>query len=705
MASIMTAFQLTDRMTAPLMNITNAVSTVITEFERAQAVSGNAFDSSSIAKAKAQLGLADSELKKIASDTTQAIGEQEKYNSKVREGKGAAGGLLSTVKGLVASLGGIYIVRQGTQLLGDCAEKASQLHQAETKLKEVMGAMQGAGSAQVNTMKNLTSEISGYGVVGKTALINGAQQASTYFHQTDAVKTLLPKMADLAVQMHGVNVTSEDMVNIGNMTGKVMTGQVGALRRAGISFTEYQEKVMKNGTEMEKANMLAQVIEQNVGKMNEAMANTPEGVMARNQNDFNAVKRTIGEQVQPAIVSMFNAIHNNLPTIQLIATGFANASVLVMGAITNIINIATRMVNIIKANWPLIEPIVWGIVTALIVYNATMGIGWLTTLKDIGTKGLHAIASAGQTAALIKTTIAQKGLNGAIKMCPLSWIIIAIIAVIAAIYLIVAAINKVQNKTISATGVIFGSISAFGAALINTVIGWINAILQYCWTFVTPFISIVEWVLNVANGGFDSFGGAVANLIGQIISWFLSLGKVVTKIIDAIFGTDWTSELTALQDNVVAWGKNDNAITLNKEAPSIDYRIKYSDAYGKGYNIGKGVEDKVKDKVGGLFKKGEMDDPSKYGYGNEDAIANNTADTAANTAKSADSLDITSQQLKYIKDYAEQKAINRFTTAEIKVDMRNTINGTSDTDMEGIVSHLRTRLEEEMAATAEGVHG
>ena len=705
MASIMTAFQLTDRMTAPLMNITNAVSTVITEFERAQAVSGNAFDSSSIAKAKAQLGLADSELKKIASDTTQAIGEQEKYNSKVRDGKGAAGGLLSTVKGLVASLGGIYIVRQGTQLLGDCAEKASQLHQAETKLKEVMGAMQGAGSAQVNTMKNLTSEISGYGVVGKTALINGAQQASTYFHQTDAVKTLLPKMADLAVQMHGVNVTSEDMVNIGNMTGKVMTGQVGALRRAGISFTDYQEKVMKNGTEMEKANMLAQVIEQNVGKMNEAMANTPEGVMARNQNDFNAVKRTIGEQVQPAIVSMFNAIHNNLPTIQLIATGFANASVLVMGAITNIINIATRMVNIIKANWPLIEPIVWGIVTALIVYNATMGIGWLTTLKDIGTKGLHAIASAGQTAALIKTTIAQKGLNGAIKMCPLSWIIIAIIAVIAAIYLIVAAINKVQNKTISATGVIFGSISAFGAALINTVIGWINAILQYCWTFVTPFISIVEWVLNVANGGFDSFGGAVANLIGQIISWFLSLGKVVTKIIDAIFGTDWTSGLTALQDNVVAWGKNDNAITLNKEAPSIDYRIKYSDAYGKGYNIGKGVEDKVKDKVGGLFKKGEMGDSSKYGYGNEDAIANNTADTAANTAKSADSLDITSQQLKYIKDYAEQKAINRFTTAEIKVDMRNTINGTSDTDMEGIVSHLRTRLEEEMAATAEGVHG
>ena len=604
---------------------------------------------------------------------------------------------------MVASLGGIFLIRQGASFIGECNEKVSQLHQAETKLTEVMGAMQGAGTSQVNMMKNLASEISGYGVVGKTALINGAQQASTYFHQTDAVKTLLPKMADLAVQMHGVNVTNEDMVNIGNMTGKVMTGQVGALRRAGISFTDYQEKVMKNGTEMEKANMLAQVIEQNVGKMNETMAKTPEGVMARNQNDFNAVKTTIGEQVQPAIVSMFNAIHNNLPTIQLLATGFGNAAVLVMGAITGIINIGTQMINFFKSNWTLIEPIIWGIVAALIVYNATMGIGWLTTLKDIGAKALHVVSSAASTAAIIAMTFAQEGLNAALSLCPLTWIIIAIIAVIAAIYLVVAAINKVQNKTRSATGVIFGVVASAGAAIINVGIGTINAIIQAVWSiFVQPFIGIIEWILNVTNGGFDSFGGAVANLIGQIISWFLSLGKVVTKIIDAIFGTDWTSGLTSLQDTVTSWGKNENSITLNKEAPSIDYRINYGDAYGKGYDLGKGVENKVKNTFGNLFKKGETKDKD-YSYGT-DAITNNTAETAANTAKTSDSLDITNQQLKYIKDYAEQRAINRFTTAKISVDMSNVINGSSKADMEGIVTHLKTRLEEEMSAVAEGVH-
>lgn len=703
MASIMTSFQLTDRMTAPLMNITNAVSTVINECERAQGVSGNMFNASKLASARTHLGLADAEIKQIASDTSRASISQETYNGKVREGTNSAKGLLSTVKGLVASLGGIFLIRQGASFIGECNEKVSQLHQAETKLTEVMGAMQGAGTSQVNMMKNLASEISGYGVVGKTALINGAQQASTYFHQTDAVKTLLPKMADLAVQMHGVNVTNEDMVNIGNMTGKVMTGQVGALRRAGISFTDYQEKVMKNGTEMEKANMLAQVIEQNVGKMNETMAKTPEGVMARNQNDFNAVKTTIGEQVQPAIVSMFNAIHNNLPTIQLLATGFGNATVLVMGAITGIINIGTQMINFFKSNWTLIEPIIWGIVAALIVYNATMGIGWLTTLKDIGAKALHVVSSAASTAAIIAMTFAQEGLNAALSLCPLTWIIIAIIAVIAAIYLVVAAINKVQNKTRSATGVIFGVVASAGAAIINVGIGTINAIIQAVWSiFVQPFIGIIEWILNVTNGGFDSFGGAVANLIGQIISWFLSLGKVVTKIIDAIFGTDWTSGLTSLQDTVTSWGKNENSITLNKEAPSIDYRINYGDAYGKGYDLGKGVENKVKNTFGNLFKKGETKDKD-YSYGT-DAITNNTAETAANTAKTSDSLDITNQQLKYIKDYAEQRAINRFTTAKISVDMSNVINGSSKADMEGIVTHLKTRLEEEMSAVAEGVH-
>ena len=110
--------------------------------------------------------------------------------------------------------------------------------------------------------------------------------------------------------------------------------------------------------------------------------------------------------------------------------------------------------------------------------------------------------------------------------------------------------------------------------------------------FVEPFIGIIEWILNVCNGGFDSFGGAVANLIGQIIRWFLSLGKVVTKIIDAIFGTDWTGGLNSLQDKVLAWGKNDNAITLSRDAPQLQ-RVDATDAYDTGKEWGDNLQAKI----------------------------------------------------------------------------------------------------------------
>ena len=215
--------------------------------------------------------------------------------------------------------------------------------------------------------------------------------------------------------------------------------------------------------------------------------------------------------------------------------------------------------------------------------------------------------------------------------------------------------------------------------------------------FVEPVLSIVEWVLNVMNGGFDSFGGAVANLIGNIISWFLSLGKVVTQIIDAIFGTNWTSGLESLQNEVLSWGKTENAITLDRSAPAIDYRMSYTDAYNKGYEWGQGVENKIKDFFGGVA------DDNSGSYGGESDMTNYLSDIAGDTASISDSLDVSEEDLKYLRDIAEQEAINRFTTAEIKVDMSgmsNTVHNTNDLD--GIVDGLTTRVLQAMEVVRDG---
>ena len=93
-----------------------------------------------------------------------------------------------------------------------------------------------------------------------------------------------------------------------------------------------------------------------------------------------------------------------------------------------------------------------------------------------------------------------------------------IILVITAIYLVVAAINKVKGTSISATGVVLGVLATAGAIVLNTIIGVINAAIQAVWTlFVEPFIGVIEWVLNAVNGGFDSLDDAVKNLLGQMI--------------------------------------------------------------------------------------------------------------------------------------------------------------------------------------------
>ena len=360
----------------------------------------------------------------------------------------------------------------------------------------------------------------------------------------------------------------------------------------------------------------------------------------------------------------------------------------------------------------MIAPVIGGVAAALAIYNgalllhnayeaASNGLKMIAAIRSVA----HGTATATEAAATTGASAAQIAFNAALYACPLTWIVLAIIAVIAAIYLVVAAINKVQGTTYSATGVICGAVYAAGAFIVNTGVGLLNGLIQLIWSiFVEPFLGIVEWVLNVTNGGFDSFGGAVANLIGNIISWFLSLGEVVTKIIDAIFGTDWTAGLNALQNNVLAWGKNENAITLDREAPTIAYRASYSEAYNKGYDFGQGVENRIKNFFGGT-KDDNSDNSGALGsYGAASDMAANVANIAGDTSSISDSLDVSEEDLKYLRDIAEQEAINRFTTAEIKVDMSgmsNTVHNTNDLD--GIVDGLTTRVLEAMEVVKEGV--
>ena len=332
-------------------------------------------------------------------------------------------------------------------------------------------------------------------------------------------------------------------------------------------------------------------------------------------------------------------------------------------------------INWLANNIEIIGPLVLGVAAALAVYL---------------------IATKGVAAATKVWTAVQTAFNAVMALNPVFLIITGIILLIALIYAVVAAVNRVTGASTSATGIICGAVLVLAAIIGNTVIGLLNAIIQFIWSiFVEPFLGIIERILNVCNGGFNSFGDAVANLIGNIISWFLSLGKVVTKIIDAIFGTDWTGRLNALQDKVLTWGKNENSITLDREAPTIDHRFEYGDAWSKSYDFGAGVENKI----GGMFNMGDG------GGFDMSSMMGDVGSIAGDTGSIADSLSVTDEELEYLRDIAERDAINRFTTAEVKIDMTgmtNKIDGSADID--GIITELTDGFTEALVTAAEGVH-
>ena len=179
-----------------------------------------------------------------------------------------------------------------------------QQETAETKLEEIYKSRMGVSKKAAQATMEVASALQKEGVIGDEVTLSGAQQLATFAKYPGTVDTLLPAMDNLLAQQKGVNATSEDAVNIGNLMGKVMQGQTGALKRVGVSFTDAQEKVLKYGTEEEKAAMLAEVINDNVGNMNKALADTPAGKMKQLSNSLGDIKEGIGAALAPVMADL-----------------------------------------------------------------------------------------------------------------------------------------------------------------------------------------------------------------------------------------------------------------------------------------------------------------------------------------------------------------------------------------------------------------
>jgi hypothetical protein len=245
----------------------------------------------------------------------------------VTAGLAAFGGVAGTAISAVADG-----VSGAVGTLTDLAQETMPLYkeaaEAEAKLVTVMRQRMGATNEMISSALELAAAEQRTGAVEGDAIIAGQQQLSTFLHNADALKILTPAMADLAAQQKGVNATSGDLTTIANLMGKAMDGSAGALKKTGISFSEAQAKILKTGTEMQRAAMLAQIITDNVGDMNQALASTGIGKIQQMTNAWGDVKEQVGQvftnlvaAAAPAIMTVINF----LSTALSYATAFSNA--------------------------------------------------------------------------------------------------------------------------------------------------------------------------------------------------------------------------------------------------------------------------------------------------------------------------------------------------------------------------------------------
>jgi tape measure domain-containing protein len=667
---------LNDQVTGVLKNITRALDITLHSFEQMQDASANAVDVRLLNQARAGLGEVNLAVREMEENYRRAAQQEQQVTRNIRQSTQAEQQLNASIRG-------------GNDALDDMVGKAKNLAAtigASVGLKKLIELSDQITSTTARL--NFIVDDGGSVKALEAKIMASAQRSRAAYLDTASAIASMGANAGAAFTSNDELIAFMEQVNKQFVIGGASAqGQAAAM----LQLTQAMAAGALRGEELnsilENAPGIARAIEQYMG--------IAEGSI-KSYAEKGAVSATVVKNALLSIADETNAKFNGMAmTWGQVWTQMGNIALKVTRPLLTAINWLAN-------NLSVIGPILLGLGAAFLVFQVAAH--W-TQIAAVATAAYHAVVNllsigfgvlTGNTAA---ASAAVFTFNSALLASPITWIIMLIAVVIGLLYGVVAIINKVTGSSISATGLICGAIAVAGAFIGNTVIGLLNALIQYIWAiFVAPFLGIVEWILNVCNGGFNSFGDAVANLIGQIIGWFLNLGKVVTTIIDAIFGTNWTAGLESLQSSVTAWGKNENAITLDKNAPTIDYRFEYGDAWAAGNDFGKGIDAKL----GGMFNMGGLGDSSGFDLGD---IAAYTGETADNTGKTADALAVTEEQLEYLRDIAERDAINRFTTAEVKIDMTgmtNRIDGSADLD--GVISQLTEGFTEALVTAAEGVH-
>ena len=715
MATIKSQMVLNDGISGVLKKIITALDTTLNAFEQVQRASGNAIDVSNIEAARGGLVEAARDVNNMAEGYRLAAQEEERLNNGINRGASAMDGMLGKVKNLAAAVGAVFGVKQLFSLSDQMTSNTARLSlivddggSVEALEAKIMASAQRSRAAYLDTANAIASMGANAGAAfsGNDELIAFMEQVNKQFviggasaqGQSAAMLQLTQAMAAGALRGEELNSILENAPGIARAIESYMGVAEGSIKKYAEEGAITAE-VVKNA-------LFAAADETNAKF--ESMPMTWGQIWTSMQN------RAL-TALDPVLTKL-NGIANS-EQFSTVADSALQAFSVIASVATVALDAVFGLGAAIVDNWSWIEPIVWGVVTVMGIYQGIVlalaiaeGIKTAATTAAAFSENAHAAALAMSTGATFSATVAQYGLNAALYACPITWIVIAVIALIAVFYAAVAAVNHFAGTSLSATGIICGAFAVAGAFIINLILGVVNF-------FIARGVETYNLIATFANFFANVFNdpvGAIINLFAGMFDFILGIVQSAASLIDTVLGTDMSGAVAGFRNTMATKVEEivGEQVEVMQKLDASDYqiqRIEYGDAWAAGNSFGKGIEDTV----GGLFD-GFGTDPSTMGadpgggsagYIPYDELSKGVGDISDNTGSMAKSLEVSGEELEYLRDIAERDAINRFTTAEVKIDMTgmtNKIDGGADLD--GVIRELTDGFTEALVTAAEGVH-
>lgn len=641
------------------------------------------------------------------------VDEQGRFNQEISAGTQQANELTNTIKRAVAAYVSIQTVGKALNISDELVQTTSRLNMMNDGVQttaELVNMVYAAAQDARGSFSQMADVVARFG--------NNAKDAFSSSEEVVAFADLIQKQMTIA------GASTQEAANAELQLSQALGS--GVLRGDELnSIFEQAPNLIQN---------IADYLDVPIGKIREMAA---DGELSADvvkaaifsaaddiNSKFNEMPMTWGQMWQSMqntaliafqpVLQRLNDLANS-EAFQTFIQGAIEAMATLANILLNVFEIAASVGAFIGDNWSIIAPIIYGVIAALGAYLAIMGIVNAITAISAAIDATKAAADALAAGQTFLWTVQQYGLNAALAACPITWIIVLIIALIAIIFAVCNAIAKMTGIANSGFGVITGGV---------------NVVIQFFKNLGLTVANIALGIGNAIAALASNMMTAFHNAICNVQSWFYNLLSTALSVIEGICAALNKLPFVEFDYSGISSAADDYAAKASEVAGNKEDYQSISDAFNEGFTTfdafqdgwasdafnagaawGDGIADKVSNfSLSDVFGQTDIPNVGDYTSGFNDAIANSGVGDSIgniddNTGKIKDSLDVTEEDLKYLRDIAEQEAINRFTTAEINVDMsgmQNTVN--SGDDIDGFMTKLTDSVNEAVDNMTEGVH-